>query len=139
MPPDLHESAHAARMLALLRARIAAADGWLPFDAYMRIALYEPGLGYYSAGAHKLGTGGDFTTAPEISPLFGRCLGRHCVQVLQALGGGDVFELGAGSGRLAFDVLQAMAQLGTLPDRYLILEISADLRDRQRQLLARGL
>ncbi|MEO6367525.1 MAG: SAM-dependent methyltransferase [Steroidobacteraceae bacterium] len=136
MPPDLHESAHATRMLELLRARIAAAGGWLSFDSYMRIALYEPGLGYYSAGAHKLGAGGDFTTAPEISPLFGRCLGRHCVGVLQALGGGDVLELGAGSGRLAFDVLQTMALLGTLPDRYLILEISADLRDRQRQLLA---
>lgn len=136
MPPDLHESAHAARMLALLRARIAAADGWLSFDAYMRTALYEPGLGYYSAGAHKLGAGGDFTTAPEISPLFGRCLARHCVEVLQALGGGDVLELGAGSGRLAFDVLKTMAALGMLPDRYLILEISADLRDRQRQLLA---
>lgn len=136
MPPDLHESAHAARMRELLRTRIAAADGWLSFDAYMRTALYEPGLGYYSAGAHKLGAGGDFTTAPEISPLFGRCLARHCAEVLQVLGGGDVLELGAGSGRLAFDVLTAMAALGTMPDRYRILEISADLRDRQRQLLA---
>ncbi len=132
----LHESAHAAALQRLLRERIAAAGGWLPFDAYMQIALYEPGLGYYSAGAHKLGAGGDFTTAPEISPLFGRCLARHCVGVLQALGGGDVLELGAGSGRLAFDVLTAMAAQGTLPGRYMILEISADLRQRQRQLLA---
>jgi SAM-dependent MidA family methyltransferase len=132
----LHESAHAAAVQQRLRERIAAAGGWLPFDAYMQIALYEPGLGYYSAGAHKLGAGGDFTTAPEISPLFGRCLARHCVEVLQAVGGGEVMELGAGSGRLAFDVLKAMAALGTLPGRYLILEISADLRERQRQLLA---
>jgi SAM-dependent MidA family methyltransferase len=132
----LHESAHAAAVLELLRGRIAAAGGWLPFDEYMRIALYEPGLGYYSAGSHKLGAGGDFTTAPEISPLFGRCLARHCAEVLQATGGGDVLELGAGSGRLAFDVLTAMAELGIPPARYRILEISADLRERQQQLLA---
>jgi SAM-dependent MidA family methyltransferase len=131
----LHESAHAAELQGLLRDRIAAAGGWLPFDEYMRIALYEPGLGYYSAGAHKLGVGGDFTTAPEISPLFGRCLARHCREVLQALGGGEVLELGAGSGRLAFDVITAMAAQGAPPSRYRILEISADLRERQQQLL----
>lgn len=123
-------------MRAVLQARIAAAGGWLPFDEYMGIALYEPGLGYYSAGAHKLGAGGDFTTSPEISPLFGRCLARHCMDVLQATGGGDVLELGAGSGRLAFDVLTAMAEQGAPPTRYRILEISADLRQRQQQLLA---
>jgi SAM-dependent MidA family methyltransferase len=120
----------------LLRERIAAAGGWMPFDEYMRIALYEPGLGYYSAGSHKLGAGGDFTTAPEISPLFGRCLARHCADVLGALGGGEVLELGAGSGRLAFDVLTAMAEQGAPPSHYRILEVSADLRERQQQLLA---
>lgn len=132
----MHESEHSAVLQALFRSRITAAGGWLPFDEYMRIALYEPGMGYYSAGAHKLGAGGDFTTAPEISPLFGRCLARHCVDVLQGVNGGDVLELGAGSGRLAFDVLTAMAEQGALPSRYRILEISADLRERQRQLLA---
>ncbi|HTQ37027.1 MAG TPA: SAM-dependent methyltransferase [Steroidobacteraceae bacterium] len=132
-----HESAHAGRVLARLRERIAAAGGWLPFDAYMQLALYEPGLGYYSAGAHKLGDGGDFTTAPEISPLFGRCLARHCREVLAATPGGDILEIGAGSGRLACDVLTALAQADALPARYRILEISADLRERQRTLLAR--
>jgi SAM-dependent MidA family methyltransferase len=132
----LHEPAHAAAMLAVLGDRIAAAGGFLPFDQYMQIALYEPGLGYYSAGARKLGAGGDFTTAPEISPLFGRCLARHCMHVLGELGGGDILELGAGSGRLAFDVLSAMAEQGAPPTRYRILEISADLRDRQQQLLS---
>jgi SAM-dependent MidA family methyltransferase len=132
----LHESAHAAALQALLSQRIAAAGGWLPFDEYMRVALYEPGLGYYSAGSHKLGVGGDFTTAPEISPLFGRCLARHCVGVLQTLGGGEVLELGAGSGRLAFDVITTMAEQGAPPSRYRILEISADLRERQQRLLA---
>jgi SAM-dependent MidA family methyltransferase len=132
----MHESAHAARVLAAIRARIAAAGGWLPFDQYMQLALYEPGLGYYSAGARKLGEGGDFTTAPEMSPLFGRCLARHCAEVLAGTGGGDVLELGAGSGRLAFDVLGAMQALGASPERYRILEVSADLRERQQALLA---
>ncbi len=132
----LHESAHAARLRRHIAARIAAAGGWLPFDEYMQCALYEPGLGYYSAGARKLGAAGDFTTAPEMSVLFGRCLARHCAAVLEATGDGDVFELGAGSGRLAFDVLMAMQAMGCPPWRYLILEVSADLRERQQALLA---
>src|SRR6188472_3443686 len=97
---DLHESVHAGSVLRALREAVAAAGGWLPFDDYMRTALYAPGLGYYSAGAAKLGAGGDFTTAPEISPLFGQCLAAHCDEVLRALGGGDVVEIGAGTGRL---------------------------------------
>ena len=133
---DLHETVHAQRVLEHLQAAVRAAGGWLPFDEYMALALYAPGLGYYSAGARKLGAGGDFTTAPEISPLFGRCLARHCAQVLEALGGGDVLEVGAGSGRLAFDVLGALHESGRLPARYRILEISADLRERQRTLLS---
>ncbi|HMA11731.1 MAG TPA: SAM-dependent methyltransferase [Steroidobacteraceae bacterium] len=133
---DLHETVHAQRVMERLRAAIRAAGGWLPFDEYMSLALYAPGLGYYSAGARKLGAGGDFTTAPEISPLFGRCLARHCAQVLGELGGGDVLEVGAGSGRLAFDLLHALHAAGRLPARYRILEISADLRERQRALLA---
>jgi SAM-dependent MidA family methyltransferase len=131
-----HESVHAGRVLQRIRERIADAGGWLPFDAYMQLALYEPGLGYYSAGARKLGAGGDFTTAPEMSPLFGRCLARHVQQVLEVCGGGDVLEVGAGSGRLAFDVMQALAAAHALPARYRILEVSADLRERQRGLLA---
>jgi len=133
---DLHETTHARRVMERLQAAIRAAGGWLPFDEYMALALYAPGLGYYSAGARKLGAGGDFTTAPEISPLFGRCLARHCAQVLEALGGGDVLEVGAGSGRLAYDVLAAMEECGARPARYRILEISADLRERQRALLS---
>ncbi|MGC4029532.1 MAG: SAM-dependent methyltransferase [Steroidobacteraceae bacterium] len=132
----MHESAHAARLRRHIAGRIAAAGGWLPFDEYMQCALYEPGLGYYSAGARKLGAAGDFTTAPEMSALFGRCLARHCAAVLEATGDGDVLELGAGSGRLAFDVLTAMHAAGCPPQRYLILEVSADLRERQQSLLA---
>lgn len=132
----MHQPDHAARVRAHIAAHIAAHGGFLPFDAYMQLALYAPGLGYYSAGSHKLGAGGDFTTAPEMSPLFGRCLARHCAAVLAATGGGDVFELGAGSGRLAFDVLSALQAMDCLPQRYLILEVSADLRARQQALLA---
>jgi len=133
----MHEESHAARVLARVHDALAAAGGWLSFDAYMQLVLYAPGLGYYSAGAEKLGARGDFTTAPEISPLFGRCLARHCAQVLTGLGGGEILELGAGTGRLAFDVLSALAAQGVMPERYRILEVSADLRARQRELLAR--
>ena len=97
----------------------------------MRHALYAPGLGYYSAGSVKLGAGGDFVTAPEISDLFSRCVADQCGQVL-AETGGQILELGAGTGRMAAVVLEALAELGRLPDRYAILEVSADLAERQR-------
>ena len=100
----------------------------------MELALYAPGLGYYSAGTHKLGRGGDFTTAPEISRLFGACIARQCAQILEEAGGG-ILEVGAGSGRLAVDVLTRLESLERLPDRYCILDVSADLRERQRRLL----
>jgi SAM-dependent MidA family methyltransferase len=129
------QARHCARMQEYLAAQIAAA-GWLSFERFMDLALYAPGLGYYSAGARKLGAGGDFTTAPELSRLFGACLARQCAQVLGALGQGSILELGAGSGRLAAGILSRLEQLGRLPERYWILEISADLRDRQQRYLA---
>jgi len=101
----------------------------------MDACLYTPGLGYYSAGASKFGEAGDFITAPELGPLFGRCLARQCEQILARLGGGDILELGAGSGRLAVDLLLALEATGVLPGRYLILETSADLRARQQQCI----
>jgi SAM-dependent MidA family methyltransferase len=133
---DLHESLHGTRVRQTLRERIASAGGWLPFDQYMQIALYEPGLGYYSAGARKLGAAGDFTTAPEISPLFGMCLAAHCDEVLARLGGGDVLEIGAGTGKLACDLLLELDAKQRLPQRYRILEVSADLVERQRERIA---
>ena len=122
-----------------LTALIAASHGWLSFERFMDAALYAPGLGYYRAGARKLGAGGDFTTAPEVSPLFGACIAGQCAEVLSALGGGSILEIGAGSGRLAVDVLSRLEALGSLPDRYWILEISGDLRERQRRLVERCL
>lgn len=124
---------HSERLREQIRAAIAAAGGVLSFERYMELALYAPGLGYYSAGARKFGAAGDFVTAPEISPLFAQCLAVQSSQVLTELGGGDILELGAGSGRMAADMLNELARLGTLPGRYLILEVSADLRERQRE------
>jgi SAM-dependent MidA family methyltransferase len=133
---DLHGSLHAARVRGHLARCIADADGFLPFDAFMAEALYAPGLGYYAAGARKLGAGGDFTTAPEISSLFGRCLAAQCEPVLRALPGARILELGPGSGKLAADVLTELAARDALPERYQLLEVSPDLRERQRERLA---
>lgn len=133
LSPD--ESAHSERLVQRIGEAIEAAGGWISFERFMEMALYEPGLGYYSAGATKLGSEGDFVTAPEISPLFSRCLANQCVQVLDAITGGHVLELGAGSGVMAADVLSELDRQQKAPARYLILEVSADLRERQRALL----
>jgi SAM-dependent MidA family methyltransferase len=129
------ERAHLARVVAHLRAFIRDQGGVIGFDAFMRLALYAPGLGYYSAGATKLGAAGDFVTAPEVSSLFSRCVARQAADVL-AITGGDILELGAGSGRMAADVLTELAALDRLPGAYRILEVSADLAERQRARIA---
>ncbi|MHB1143583.1 MAG: class I SAM-dependent methyltransferase [Thiobacillus sp.] len=128
--------AHSQRVTLHLRSLIDDAGGWIPFSRYMEAALYAPGLGYYAAGAMKFGAAGDFVTAPEMTPLFGRTL-AHAIAPVLAETGGEVLELGAGSGRLAADVLGELERLGVLPARYLILEVSADLRERQQEILAR--
>jgi SAM-dependent MidA family methyltransferase len=130
---------HSARVREHLASAINAAGGWLSFERFMDIALYAPGLGYYSGGAAKLGAGGDFTTAPEVSRLFGACLAVQCAEVLRGLGAGSVLEIGAGSGRLAVDLLARLETLRQLPDNYWILEVSADLRQRQREYLEKRL
>ncbi|MGC1386773.1 MAG: SAM-dependent methyltransferase [Steroidobacteraceae bacterium] len=129
------EVQHTRRVAAYLADEIAASGGWIGFERYMEIVLYAPGLGYYSAGARKLGPGGDFTTAPEISSLFGACVAQQCADVLRDLGGGSIMEIGAGSGGLAADILSRLDALGRLPKRYLMLDVSADLRGRQQRTL----
>ncbi|MGE5154405.1 MAG: class I SAM-dependent methyltransferase [Bdellovibrio bacteriovorus] len=124
------------RLEGQIRSEIAAAGGLLPFDRFMELALYAPGLGYYVAGAAKLGPGGDFVTAPEVSPLFGACLANQCADALGRVGGGDILELGPGSGALAVQVLHRLHALGCLPRRYLLLEVSPDLRERQGRAIA---
>ena len=123
-----------------IHAQIAAAGGWLPFDRFMAMALYEPGLGYYAGGRRKFGQmpseGSDFVTAPEMSPLFGRALARQLAQAMEVSGCREVMEFGAGSGALAAQLIAELDALGAGLARYRIVELLAELRERQRERLA---
>ena len=132
--PDVDARAASAALCRRIADEIAAAGGWIPFSRYMALALYAPGLGYYSGGAQKFGAAGDFVTAPEISPLFARTL---AVPALQAMvqSAPQILEAGAGSGVLAADLLLELERRDALPEQYLILELSGELRARQRQTL----
>jgi SAM-dependent MidA family methyltransferase len=123
-----------AALVANIRGEIERAGGWIDFARYMELALYAPGLGYYSAGSQKIGAAGDFITAPELSRSFGRAVALTLDAELTALGSRDVVELGAGSGALAAQLLDTFATLGR-DVRYWILEPSADLRQRQQRAL----
>lgn len=133
--PDAFASRHSIAVARYLRGQIEDAGGVLPFDQYMDMALYAPGLGYYATGTRKFGQGGDFVTAPEIGPLFGRCLAHEVGLVLSVIDDACLLELGAGSGALAQSLIEALSADDRLPSRYCILEISPDLRERQRQRL----
>jgi SAM-dependent MidA family methyltransferase len=136
MPMPAHDAlAHSARVVAYIEQSIAASGGWISFADYMGAALYAPGLGYYAAGARKFGVAGDFVTAPELTALFGDALAAQIAEVLVQLPGSELIELGPGTGRLAVDVLSALAARDALPERYCLLEVSPDLRERQRELL----
>ena len=132
--PDPDALVHSAKLCELIRTDIAAQGGWIPFSRFMELALYAPGLGYYAAGSQKLGAEGDFITAPELSALFGRTVARQLIEVMQ-VSTPHILELGAGSGKLALDILGEMERLDALPESYSILEVSADLRERQQTLL----
>ncbi|MBM4221041.1 MAG: SAM-dependent methyltransferase [Gammaproteobacteria bacterium] len=132
--PDDSALAHSRRVADLVRARLAASDGWISFADYMDLVLYAPGLGYYSAGAQKFGAAGDFITAPGLGGIFARCLARVAGDALDQMGGGVVLEVGGGTGALAADLLEALR--ARPPRQYLLLELSADLRERQRARLA---
>ncbi len=133
--PDPEAEAHSLKCRQFIAERIAEAGGALSFAEFMQHALYAPGLGYYTAGSRKFGADGDFVTAPEVSPLFACVLARQIAPTLRAIRGAEVLEIGAGSGRLAADVLTRLASLDALPERYLILEVSPDLAERQRSYL----
>jgi len=132
--PDSDAIEHSQRLLGQIRDEIAR-TGWMPFSRYMECALYAPGLGYYSGALQKFGHDGDFVTAPELTPLFGRSLARQLAE-LMALSAPHLIEAGAGSGRLAADLLAELDRLGAAPQSYRILELSADLRARQQALIA---
>lgn len=139
LPLPSHEAQkHSQQLCELIHHDIALQGGWIPFSRFMELALYAPGLGYYSAGARKFGNAGDFVTAPEISPLFGRALARQLADIM-ASSAPHILELGAGSGKLALDVLTELERQGLLPASYSILEVSADLRQRQQALLQKHL
>jgi SAM-dependent MidA family methyltransferase len=126
--------AASAALERIIAAEISAGGGWMSFARYMELALYAPGLGYYSGGSRKFGSEGDFLTAPELTPLYGQALARQVAQVLAA-SAPLVIEAGAGSGRLAADLLQALDALGCAPEHYRILELSGELRARQEATL----
>lgn len=135
LPLPLPEAqAHSDKLCDLIHQDILRQGGWVPFSRFMELALYAPGMGYYSAGARKFGAAGDFVTAPEISSLFGRALALQLAEVM-AQGIPRIIELGAGSGKLAVDLLSELERQDSLPERYEILEISTDLRERQQALL----
>ncbi|WP_432240060.1 class I SAM-dependent methyltransferase [Herbaspirillum robiniae] len=132
---DAQAASHSLKQL--IAGEIAAAGGWISFERYMELALYAPQVGYYSGGSAKLGKDGDFTTAPEISPLFGATLAHLATELISESGSlANVFlEFGAGTGKLAFDILAELKARGRLPEKYFIVEISSQLRARQQETL----
>ena len=134
--PDDDAQAHSARVVAHVRDEIARAGGFIPLARYIELVLYAPGLGYYVAGARKFGAAGDFVTGPELTPLYGAAVARQLEAALAATSTRDIIELGAGSGALAASVLGELALRNALPVRYRILEVSAELRTRQRESIA---
>ncbi len=134
---DEQTIAHSAQLGQLIIDEIEQKGDKIPFVRFMELVLHAPGLGYYSAGAHKIGAAGDFITAPEISPLFSHCIARQCQQVMDGNDGMDILEVGAGSGAMACEILRELERLASLPGHYYILDLSADLRERQRECLQR--
>jgi SAM-dependent MidA family methyltransferase len=136
LPEPSADAQDASRELSRrIAARMEAAGGWLPFVDYMDMALHLPGLGYYAGGSQKFGAAGDFVTAPELTPLFGQALAAQVAQINAVLPAPTLLEVGAGSGKLATDLLTALEALDALPQRYEILELSGELRARQQQTL----
>ena len=136
--PSAESHSHSQHLSRLVQQKISQSGGWINFAEYMQMALYTPNLGYYSGGSQKFGSikngGGDFVTAPEITPLFAQVLARQACQVLQETQG-DILELGAGTGRLAADMLLTLHALDQLPEQYCILEVSNHLRTVQEETL----
>jgi SAM-dependent MidA family methyltransferase len=132
--------AHSQMFVRALRQHIRENNGAIPFSRFMELALYAPGMGYYSAGARKFGADGDFVTAPELGTVFAECIAHASAKVLQQVAGDTIFfELGGGSGAFAEHALNHFSVLGVLPTRYCILEPSADLRERQQERLRQNL
>ncbi|MBL0142846.1 MAG: SAM-dependent methyltransferase [Betaproteobacteria bacterium] len=132
-PPEA--AAHSRELAECIANAIAEEGGWIPFSRFMELTLYTPGFGYYAAGSRKIGVDGDFITAPEITPVFARCLAQQVRQVLD-FAGSEILELGPGTGVLAADLFAELKAQDAAPTRYRLLEVSPELRERQRALIA---
>jgi len=135
-PGDLAQQ-HSEKLIALIKSEIDKKGGVISFQRYMELALYAPGLGYYAAGSIKLGEEGDFITAPEISPLFSQALANAILPIIDSQQ--IILEVGAGRGRMAADILVYLKQQNKLPKEYWILELSADLRQRQKNIIEKSI
>lgn len=127
---------HSCAVQEMICDEITASGGWIPFTRYMELAIYAPGMGYYCGGTTKFGGAGDFVTAPEISPLFGRAVAQQVAQVIECIGedSSGILEFGAGTGKLALDILLELERLESLPKHYFILDVSGGLQKRQKEL-----
>lgn len=134
--PDKIAVEHSHQLNERIKAAIAMAGGALDFSDFMSLALYSPGLGYYSAGQARFGRGGDFITAPLVSSFFAKAIAGQIGMVLESLGNGDVLEFGAGNGQMAYDLLCELDRLGCCPKQYYVVDVSADLRAKQAETLA---
>lgn len=138
--PDKISAEHSHKLASQIQQVIAAKGGAIPFSEFMHLALYAPAMGYYAAGQRRFGAEGDFVTAPELGDVFGQCLARQLAQVFEEIDAPcDILEFGAGSGRLAVTLVNELERLAALPEHYYILETSADLQQRQRQMLTKQL
>ena len=133
--PDQLSAEHSKKVAHHIRSKIRKAGGQISFAKFMHEALYSKGLGYYNAGLIKFGRDGDFITAPEVSTIFGRVLAKQCIEVLDQIENGGILEFGAGSGKLAVDILSVLDEKNSLPRTYNIFEISPDLVERQKNKL----
>ena len=131
-----HSQSHSELVLENLDKEIKANQGWISFEDFFDFVMYKPGLGYYSAGAKKLGVSGDFTTSPEISRLFGKTVSNQVLALLSNFESPSIIEIGAGSGKLAHDIITNLINSKMDFDKYYILEVSADFRERQKQELS---
>ena len=134
--PDESAFQHSCAVKNMICSEITTAGGWIPFARYMELAIYSPGMGYYCSGTTKFGCAGDFVTAPEISSLFGRAIAQQATQIIEGVGEdiGDILEFGAGTGKLALDILLELENLNRLPQHYFILEVSGELQEQQNKL-----
>ena len=133
--PDSRSILHSQKLVKTIKGECDKSPEGIPFSRFMQLALYAPGLGYYSGGLQKFGAAGDFITAPEVSPLFSHCIARQVAQVFNEAGVANVLEFGAGSGLMAADILLELERLQILPENYYIVELSAELRGRQKQTI----